>query len=70
MPGKPKVRKVNGVWQVFIPNEVFGQHASGTYHGPCVTWSAAVMMAVGIASAVLRNVRSVNTGAMQIGSVN
>jgi hypothetical protein len=70
MPGKPKVRKVNGIWQVFVPNAVFAQEATGTYHGPCGSWESAVMMAVGISAAVLRNVQAINTDMTQIGSMN
>jgi hypothetical protein len=69
-PGKPRVIKRGGVWQVFIPQVVFGSDASGTYHGPFGTWDIARTAALAIAGAVLHNVHAMNAGAIQIGMVN
>ncbi len=57
-PGKPFVRKVNGLWQVFIPQIVFGAEATGSWHGPCASWGVAVGVALAISGAMLRNVQA------------
>jgi hypothetical protein len=69
-PGKPRVIKRGGIWQVFVPQVVFGDEASGTYHGPFATWGIAFGAARAIAGAVLLNVQDSNSGAIQIGRVN